>query len=206
MIILSFDCANKSLAYSLVEIPDGLKIEKKKRNEEAIMNIDEIDDYKKIKIKECDVVNLLGGRKVKDVDSIERARCLRKYIDKNFGEKLKIYELDDIIILIEKQPETINIKSCAISDQLLFYFANLKNIATISPTLKNKISFNSELAYNKYVSKYSNSYLANKNHAKANLLYFLKKTEQEYVLKDIKKSNYNDLADSFMQIIAYLTF
>src|SRR3972149_1135419 len=193
MIILSFDCANKSLAYSLVEIPDGLKIEKKKRNEEAIMNIDEIDDYKKIKIKECDVVNLLGGRKVKD-------------IDKNFGEKLKIYELDDIIILIEKQPETINIKSCAISDQLLFYFANLKNIATISPTLKNKISFNSELAYNKYVSKYSNSYLANKNHAKANLLYFLKKTEQEYVLKDIKKSNYNDLADSFMQIIAYLTF
>ena len=92
---------------------------------------------------------------------------------------------------------------------MLFHFANQNNIETISSTLKNKISFKSPediLLYNKFVVKYSNSYTANKSHAKENFLYYLKISNQLPILENIKKTNYTDIADSFMQIIAYCVF
>ena len=40
---------------------------------------------------------------------------------------------------------------------------------------------------------------------KMNFLFFMKQFELEHMLKGIKKSNYDDIADTFMQMIAHLT-
>ena len=208
MLILSFDCANKSLAYSLIDVNIDLlkeilnKYPNRKKNQEIIIDVDDISTC--FTYVDSDVADLLDGKKLKNVSSVDRAKSLRKYIDN------KKFDIDiNTNILIEKQPEKVNVKSCSVSDQLLYHFANQTNISTISPSLKNKISFTSEnnsLIYNKFVTKYSSSYIANKNHAKENFLHFINKSGQEHVISNVKKSNYNDIADSFMQIIAYYAF
>ena len=71
---------------------------------------------------------------------------------------------------------------------------------------KNKIYFNNELKHSTFIQKYSNNYLANKNHTKSNFLYFLKTFKLEYVIDKIKAKNIDDLADSFMQIFAFIKF
>ena len=118
MLILSFDCANKSLAYSLVEIdidslkkslekypnkcktPTGNSVQNKKLHE---IYIDIEEECKYIKYIKGDVVDLLNGEKVKDVNSVDRAKALRKFIDNTD------FSIDKSTkILIEKQPITCN--------------------------------------------------------------------------------------------------
>ena len=74
----------------------------------------------------------------------------------------------------------------------------------MNASYKNTISLNKNLTHSNFIKKYSNNYLANKNHTKENFLYFLKSFNLLHLIKNIKKKNYDDIADSFMQIIAYI--
>ncbi len=74
----------------------------------------------------------------------------------------------------------------------------------MNASYKNLIYFDKTLIHSNFIKKYANNYLANKNHTKYNFLYFLKSFNLMHLIKNIKKKNYDDIADSFMQIIAYV--
>ena len=79
------------------------------------------------------------------------------------------------------------------------------DVHTISGKLKNKIHVGGkEGAYQDFVEKYSRRYDANKAHSKFHFLRFLKALDCEHMIKDIKKKNVDDAADSIMQSIAWI--
>ncbi len=89
-------------------------------------------------------------------------------------------------------------------------------IVLMPPTLKNLIKFDDDLGIEHFYSKYVSLYEANKNHTKANFLHYMKIIQpppdwEEYTCSYKKKANVGipakrkrDIADSFMQAIAYI--
>ena len=159
-----------------------------------------------------DVKDLIPGKKVKDTDIIERSNSLKNYmtelkiiVNKTILEK----NINKIYILIEYQLSS-NYNANAIYNQIIYEFSepnsDLYVIIIMNPSYKNKIYFNKELRHSHFIQKYSNNYLANKNHTKSNFLYFLKLFNLNHVLENIKSKNIDDLADSFMQIFAFIKF
>jgi hypothetical protein len=166
----------------------------------------------KIEYLYYDVKDLIPGKKVKDTDIIERSKNLKKYmeelkliVNKTILEK----NINKIYILIEYQLSS-NYNANAIYNQIIYEFSepntNLYEITIMNPSYKNKIYFKKELRHSFFIQKYSNNYIANKNHTKSNFLYFLKLFNLNHVLENIKSKNIDDLADSFMQIFAFIKF
>ena len=67
---------------------------------------------------------------------------------------------------------------------------------------KNMIHITEDLIYQNFAGKYASSYTGNKNHCKANLLYWC--NIYNVSLQHLKKKNIDDAADAFMQAIAYI--
>ena len=113
--------------------------------------------------------------------------------------------INQILLLIELQP-SFNDKSRTTFNQIVYEFSSneMFKIKIINPMYKNLISFTKELQHYNFIKKYSNNYLANKNHTKENFLFFINTFNMKYLIQNIKKKNYDDIADSFMQIIAYI--
>ena len=219
MYYLSFDVANKSLATSFIYYNHNYKFLFDKENVNT--NITSIyNDLKEtnnilnniIEYIYFNVEDLIPGKKVKDTDIIERSKSLKKYmtdlkliINKTISEK----NITKIYVLIEYQLSS-NYNANAIYNQIIYEFSqhdsDLYKIIIMNPSYKNKIYFNNDLKHSSFIQKYSNNYLANKNHTKSNFIYFLKTFKLDYVLDNIKAKNVDDLADSFMQIFAFIKF
>ena len=75
-------------------------------------------------------------------------------------------------------------------------------INLVGPSLKNKVYIDN-LQHCYFMEKYTTKYSANKTHTKANFLKWLELNGVE-MSKDIKKKNYDDIADAFMQIFGWL--
>jgi hypothetical protein len=214
MFYLSFDIANKSLAISLISFD---KEYKEKINqiinnnyESTLISMNRLNKQLNniINYHIYEVVDLIPQKKVKNTTIIYRSNKLKEYLNKlniNIQEIKNKNNIDKLTVLIEYQP-SFNEKSRTIYNQIIYEYSdnNLYNIFIMNPLYKNKIYFNNELKHSSFMQKYNNNYIANKNHTKANFLYFLDKYHLEYVIKNIKKKNLDDLADSFMQIIAYI--
>lgn len=220
MYYLSFDVANKSLATSFLYYNHDYK---NLFNTDTIKKSNHINIYNNLKKtnKQIDniieyiyynVEDLIPGQKLKDTNIIDRSKSLKKYletlkliINKTINDRniIKIY------MLIEYQLSS-NYNANAIYNQIIYEFSesnsNLYEIVIMNPSYKNKIYFSNDLKHSLFIQKYSNNYLANKNHTKSNFLYFLKIFKLSYVINDIKAKNIDDLADSFMQILAYIYF
>ena len=123
------------------------------------------------------------------------------------SELKNINNIEKITVLVEYQP-SFNEKARTIYNQIIYEYSDNKqyNVIIMNPLYKNKIYFNKELQHSRFIQKYNNNYIANKNHTKQNFLYLLNKYNLEYIIKKIKKKNLDDLADSFMQIIAYIYY
>ena len=61
-----------------------------------------------------------------------------------------------------------------------------------------------EKPYSYFINKYAKAYDANKAHSKNNFLYWTKYKNIEYMIKDIKKKNLDDIADSCNMILAWI--
>jgi hypothetical protein len=209
MYYLSIDVANKSLAVSFIYYNKNHyeNFENIIRNNKLTFN-NLIEINKKldniIKYYICEVTDLMPNIKVKHTTILFRTKKLKEYIEKLKERINTISQNKKITIIIEKQP-SFNDKSKTVYNQLLYSFIepNYK-VNIINPVYKNQVYFNNELRYSTFIQKYANNYIANKNHTKANFLYFLKTFNKEYLIKHIKKKNYDDIADSFMQIFGYL--
>jgi hypothetical protein len=219
MYYLSFDVANKSLAVSFIYYNHNYKFLFENSNTDSnfksIYNdmkeknniLDNIIEYLYFNVED-----LIPGKKVKDTEIIERSKSLKKYMTELkliINKTILDRNINKIYVLIEYQLSS-NYNANAIYNQIIYEFSqhdsDLYEIIIMNPSYKNKIYFNNELKHSTFIQKYSNNYLANKNHTKSNFLYFLKTFKLEYVIDKIKAKNIDDLADSFMQIFAFIKF
>jgi len=218
MYYLSFDIANKSLAISFLCFNknyknDIFKLKIQDNTIESYMNEMKNlnDELNKIFVYYIyEVVDLIPQQKVRETTVVQRSNKLKEYLKKLNIELNKYIEknnIKDITVLIEYQP-SFNEKSKTIYNQIIYEYSDNKqyNVIIMNPLYKNKIYFNKELQHSRFIQKYNNNYIANKNHTKQNFLYLLNKYNLEYIIKKIKKKNLDDLADSFMQIIAYIYY
>lgn len=169
----------------------------------------ELDNF--IKCIDIGVTDILNGKKCKDSTIIERTKALNDFIQSND----KICSINDTVVIIEHQPQKIGTKtnnqSSAISHQLAYHYI-AANPIMIHPKHKNTISFKTELSLdyitNYTLPRYKNSkdakYAARKKHSRENFIYILDVFKLSSILNDISRTNFDDVADSTMQIFAYI--
>lgn len=212
MYYLSFDCANKSLAIGLYNIDSNFNdsirniIREYGENPEMdpVQLNHKIDTL--IDIIYVDVLDILPSKKVKDVDIIERSSMLKSAIQTvNQIVAEKVSPNEPITVCIEYQMN-VNDKSRTVYSQLVYEYSNLDQytIMIMKPLVKNTIYFAPHLQYGCIVEKYNSIYRANKQHSTLNFLYFIDVFGHHEKIKHIKKKNIDDIADTFMQVIAYL--
>jgi hypothetical protein len=214
MYYLSIDVANKSLAVSFFEYIKYNPLIEKVSNNQNISNIStdllliNNNINKIINYHICEVTDLLPNKKVKNTTIFERSKALNKYLKEL---KIRLYKFKNemnitlIKLLIELQP-SFNDKSKTTFNQIIYEFSNddVFKIKVMNASYKNNIYLSKDLMHSNFIKKYSNNYLANKNHTKENFLYFIKCFQLTHLIKKIKKKNYDDIADSFMQAMAYI--
>lgn len=197
MRVLSFDCANRSLAVCYATVNENIDRDISNAIAEKNGNrlIQLVNNY--VNIHLLKVFDLTKGKKC---STIERTQALKKClqnIDLSMPEP-------PTHVLVEYQMSA-NDKSRCVSQQILYHYAGLESqLYLVGPTLKNKVAFSEDLDYGTFISKYASKYTANKNHTKANFLHWLKIYNKLTLIKDIKKKNIDDAADAFMQIIGWL--
>lgn len=226
MYYLSFDVANKSLAVSLIYFNNVVKQYKNNINEK-VSKINSTNDLIELNKKINNIIeyiyynveDLIPDKKVKDTTILERSSSLKNYLYKikEIINKLKEEKnIDKMHLLIEYQLSS-NYNANAIYNQIIYEFSNdininidtsqvIYEITVMNPSYKNKIYFHNDLKHSSFIQKYNNNYIANKNHTKANFLYFIKHFNLEHVIKGIKAKNIDDLADSFLQIFGFIQF
>lgn len=209
MYYLSIDVANKSLAVSFIYY-NKRDI---KSNNIKITNLSSLCLFNNqinniIKYYICEVTDLIPNKKLKQTNITERSRALNAYLKKlivKINDLISKLKIKKIKLLIELQP-SFNDKSKTIFNQIIYEFSSneIYKIKVMNASYKNLIYFDKTLIHSNFIKKYANNYLANKNHTKYNFLYFLKSFNLMHLIKNIKKKNYDDIADSFMQIMAYV--
>lgn len=217
MYFLSIDVANKSLAISFLEYNNilykNVNLIKINSNNSQLSNIKDLININNnlnniIKYYICEVIDLLPNKKVRNCGILERSNALKEYLTTlkiRIEEYINSLNISKITLLIENQP-SFNDKSRTAFNQIIYAFSknDIYKIKVMNPMYKNFISFKPELKHYNFIKKYSNNYLANKNHTKENFLYFIDRFNLKSIIKKIKKKNYDDIADSFMQIFAYI--
>lgn len=209
--ILSFDCANKSLAAVGIEWDDNWRvkyIEELQRiyklykgnihNVQSIKALyDELctlekETYKQWDIKYTLFCDLIPGKKVKDTKPNERCLALNnktKEINRDFP--------NPDIVLIEDQM-TPNEKSRGVFYCLVYEYCN--NVVIMDPKKKNTFNFGAG-CLNKYILKYAGAWSANKAHVRENFKILLKLMDREDIIKKYKIIT--DVGDAMFQTIGY---
>lgn len=195
---LSFDCATKTLGYTLTY----LDLEYSRNNKKAMEN-DESLIPNAIQLHEIKVINLLPDKKNNSISAVERIMAMCNYFDGALTTMLKKYKLygQPITVILEDQmPKNIEANIICIALATLFHWANVQ---IIKPWFKNMICVAVEAEYNiKYFKeKYKSSQYANKAHAKCNFLRFVEVFDIKH---NIKASLLEHVADSFMQMLAFV--
>jgi hypothetical protein len=189
--------------------------------DQYIKLLDKVNDLvdNKILIEYMDVVDIIPGKKVKETSIVERTAGLYNHLTEFDAKILCANEplctnkarpdIEEYTFLIEYQMGP-NDKSRAVASQIMMFFSKYCGnhgpsiIKVIGPSLKNKISIGGDDAhYSNFIEKYTTNYAANKNHAKYNFIKLLAYLGKERMIKHIKKSNIDDIADSVMMSIAY---
>lgn len=213
--VLSFDCANRSLAvcYASIDKSNHTQlldcIKKGKDTAEIYLQYAKIHFIKVYDItqgKKLDTVQRTILLKTtldeldKDIEVANKAICDGKNMG---GENVGNVIYDQV--LIEYQMSA-NDKSRCVSQQLLYHYCGKAKLKLVGPTLKNKIDLSSDgsLSHGTFMAKYTTKYTANKNHSKENFKHYLKKTNNIELIKNIKSKNIDDVADAFNQIIGFL--
>lgn len=207
--VLSFDCANRSLAYTHASVNVELLKDLSELNEEfkrAATDEDKLRLLIKlmalmngfITVMKSGVIDVMDGVKLNETSPVYRVKQLKKVLD-TINAELKPGSL----VMIEEQPQARNYKSSSVQDQIMMYYADYE-LMLMNPRLKNKICFREDLHHDTFKMTRRDLYAANKDHSKENFKYFIANFGLESMLVGVKPKNYDDLADSFMQIMSYV--
>ncbi len=184
MKFLSFDCAIKTLGYTICEI--------KKINLNELYNENDLNSV----LQTLKSLITITHKKTIDIsadDDINIIRNLCNYVEKN------IYPIIDqsYTVLMELQMNP-NQKSKMIEISLMTLFAKY-NIKTVGSSLKNKVALTEHGRYYHFAKKYSRKY-ANKKHC----IYNFSIIEKLFTTTNEKSDSH--IADSFMQVLGYIIF
>jgi len=149
-------------------------------------------------IQYLDVFDLIPGIKFNKSSVDQRTKGLKKVL-KQFDKKYPSLDL----VLIEYQM-CQNFKSNELFSQIYFHYSDKCPVHSVGPSLKNTLAFSKDNRYSNFTQKYATLYTANKNHASANLKYWLKLFNKEEFLDNINKKNVDDAADSFLTIVGFM--
>jgi hypothetical protein len=152
----------------------------------------------------------------------ETLESIRK---KNLVNNTISYDSEVCKILLEYQMGP-NDKSRTIGSQILYHYSNVDiniysqsgeynkdemshntniyDIEILGPSLKNKINLDKDKPHSFFMKKYSKSYDANKAHSKYNFLKWVELKNIGFMIKNIKKKNLDDIADSVTMTLAWL--
>jgi len=181
---LSIDVATRSLAIGIYKINSN-----DTSSEETINNI--------IEPILMNVYDLGNGKTAKETSIEDKAKALKIVLDEVDTHLTGPFET-----LIEYQMNA-NHMSNAIYNMLVYHYASKSIIHTIKPTLKNTIYLHKKLKLSDFLASASSNYTANKNHCKYNFIYFMGLFEHHEKIQHIKQKNIDDIADTFMQCLAF---
>jgi hypothetical protein len=196
---LSFDCANRSLAYTLATVDVPRLMENVADSKSSGRLVDAANILDAIIIEKMGVVDFVGCVVIKGMDTARQSVMLR-------GTLANIHEIDaETTVLVENQPRAITDgTSFGVQCMLCMYFAQ-HDVKICDPADKNLVAFSEDLCIDVFRAKHvSDRYRANKEHTKANLLRFLEVVGADHIRRGITKSCMDDAGDSFMQILGFL--
>jgi hypothetical protein len=193
MIVLSFDCANRSLAVCCIYVNEHIMSDlaeavAKKNPDEVVRLIQTyvVHYYSK-------VFDITKGAKLKTEARTSLLKDVLTSIDHVYVEYQMVH----------------NDKSRCVSNQIVYHYTDSKKtglVKLVMPSLKNKLQFGEGLDYGTFAAKYRTKYTANKNHSKANFKHLLHTFGYTGILKDnrIKGKNVDDIADAWMQVFGQI--
>lgn len=190
---ISIDVATKSLAVGIYNVAPIDKTRVKdgaylcSRVNPLIMKVYDIND----------------GLKVRDTSIAEKASAL-KYVLQSVDDEMARRTHESVLVLIEYQMNA-NHLSNAILNMIVYHFSNVYPIEIIRPSWKNTIALREDLSLSEFLARYSSNYRANKVHTRENMLHFLSTIGRLDLVKDIKKGNHDDIADTLCQMLAHAT-
>jgi hypothetical protein len=216
--VLSWDCANKTLAWSYftINLASCQLAATFEVDARSMRGVDLVAKYGSvphfITYKSLGVKDILCGKKTKDCSAMERTRALHGFLSKNpiLGQMPK-----NTRIYIEAQPLKVgratNRYSGAVSYQLAFFYVDYE-VIFVRAKLKNELCLGPDLAFGGFLesatkrrkSKRDASYCARKEHSRANFLYFMRVIGQYDLVSEIPMKIMDDVADSTMQALASL--
>ena len=199
--ILSFDCANRTLGYSIIEVfikafedPYDFIYKKYIKNHNQLL----------FTLLKCGVYDLCRGQLLKNTNINKRRKHLLEFFNKLIDEN----SID--FVLLEDQPFGKNKYSWAVQEQISM-ICSLKNIKckNIKPKEKLYINFNKEITIENYIKKYGRSRPTNKKFAKDLLRWCLSMKifgQDMSILRGTPAVFHSDVADSILQVVAFFSY
>jgi len=196
---ISIDVATKSLAIGLYKFRSFNNIVANAPSDDVIAANEYCNDT--IQILSMHVFDINNGIKTKDTSISTKAKSL-KCVLKQFDNEVDRCDESNIVVLIEYQMNA-NHMSNAIFNMLVYHYSDKYPIHVVKPSLKNTIALHPKFVLAEFLAVSSNNYKANKEHTKYNMLYLLTVLDNMHMIKDIKKKNYDDIADTLCQALAW---
>ncbi len=216
--ILSWDCAYKTLGWATITVNTGVRQEVATLLDEAERAAADGDQQARTAallaardtlktwfvIESLGVDDVLGGRKVARVKTVDRARALRDYLVK---ADHKGYDT----VLIEGQPPAISTftgksvgSSTVVGQQLVAFYLD-QNSRTIAPGKKNRVVIAPHLEFSVWAGG-RNSHALRKEHAVASVEYVIPYMSPTALAQyqALPAGDRNHTADAIMQAVAYL--
>lgn len=196
---ISIDVAVRSLAVGVYQIKPFRSFHLLKDENPNTMNESLNTIIQPILMNVFDINN---GSNTRDTTIIEKAQALKNILSEIDRSISEFTNEGNVQVLIEYQMNA-NHGANAIFNMIVMFYAGRYPIEIMKPALKNTLCLHPLLSHCEFLGRCSSNYKANKEHTKYNMLYLLTMIGQLSMIKDIKKCNHDDIADTLMQCLAY---
>lgn len=216
---ISFDCAYKSLAYSVLylrrftarEILDMTRLIDKSSPDAFIRDFGALLDMlnESIRIVAIVTADVLDGQKVEDLSEMSRTFALFNFLQ---SRQFPIIDANTAVRIEYQPPRLIggqtNAMSTYVSKQIAHHFIMLgsRDMKFVSPKLKQRVCLGAGLDIETFLARHKDKYRANKEHSKANFLRLLEILGLSVGQFSISHDMLDDAADSLLQIFADLWY
>ena len=196
---ISIDVAVRSLAVGVYRLKAIKDIDSYRDDDPQVMNGKLNSIVYPIHMNVYDINN---GSKTKDTSITEKAIALKETLNSINGCINDHVNEESVRVLVEYQLNA-NHGANAIFNMIVMFYTGRYPIDIIKPSLKNTVAVHPMLTLSTFLGRCSSNYKANKEHTKINMLYLLTAIDKLDLIKDIKKCNQDDIADTLMQCLAF---
>jgi hypothetical protein len=153
-------------------------------------------------IHKLEVTDLIPGKKVKEVNELDRTRALKSYL-RRVDDNITATRAVDMVV-VEHQPARVgmaaNSNSTYVSMQLMLWYCDLP-LVLIDAKRKNNITCEKVGSYQKIRETAKDNYSARKRHSKLTFEHLVSTFGWEKHLVGISKKNIDDIADAVLQML-----